>query len=237
MMMALVVITVSVAVLMAGVPSATAESTWILGGKGEACNLVCEGIGKRCNKDRQSTITSKESFEVAYSEAGHQMCEDKYVTQRKYAGAPFVADDGKTCVFLTKGAKSVCTPPLVPDHKPLCYCEPIPVHCKWTPWVVVDECSKSCGVGIQIMTRTKLVEAANGGKDCYGKYTEERKCNTHECPDPIEQAIMVMRECLKDCGDKDCTDSEVAECQDRHDILINAAKESEPKKNRPLNRP
>jgi hypothetical protein len=132
MMMALVVVTVSVAVLMAGVPSATAESEWILGDEGEACNSVCARNSKSCNADQQSLVTSEELFKEKLSmagyesgevlnEAGDKRCQD--VTFRRYAGAPFVANGGKTCVFLTPGRKSVCKRPWVRSHRPLCYCE------------------------------------------------------------------------------------------------------------------
>jgi len=132
MMMALVVVTVFVAVLMAGVPSATAESAWILGDEGEACNSVCARNSKSCNADHQSLVTSEVLFKEKLSMAGYESGEvlneagDKrcqYVTSRRYAGAPFVADGGKTCVFLTPGRKSVCKRPWVRSHKPLCYCE------------------------------------------------------------------------------------------------------------------
>ena len=51
---------------------------------------------------------------------GHQSC--KKFIRRDYSGAPFLADDGETCVYITKGAESVCDDVKYDTHQPLCYC-------------------------------------------------------------------------------------------------------------------
>jgi hypothetical protein len=47
---------------------------------------------------------------------------------------------------------------------------------------VIEECSKTCGGGVQIDSREKFQEELFGGKACEGILTRERKCNTDECP-------------------------------------------------------
>jgi len=204
--MALVVITVSVAVLMAGVPSA--ESTWILGGKGEPCNLVCERIGKKCNADRMSTITSKDSFKEAIIEAGFQlvadvgeggMCVEDEFTFRKYAGAPLVANDGRTCVPLTFGGKSVCDKVKVRHHRPLCYCQPIPVDCEWGDWIS-GTCSQTCGGGIREDLRFLKTRAAFGGDECEGSPIRQETCNMQNCPVDCEWGEWSSGKCSQTCG-------------------------------------
>ena len=47
-------------------------------------------------------------------------------------------------------------------------CKRCPVDCQWTPWTKQGSCSRSCGDGTQVFTRTKLAESENGGKNCLG---------------------------------------------------------------------
>ena len=54
------------------------------------------------------------------------------------------------------------------------------IHCVWDDWVS-GECSKTCGTGIQINTRTKKVVEKDGGT-CTGTSTEEKECKIKECP-------------------------------------------------------
>ena len=55
------------------------------------------------------------------------------------------------------------------------------VHCEWNDWVE-GECSKECGGGMKINTRTEKVSAEHGGEDCPGPASEEISCNEQECP-------------------------------------------------------
>ena len=55
------------------------------------------------------------------------------------------------------------------------------VDCKWGDWVI-DECSKTCGGGVQIDSREKIQEDLFGGKPCKGNSTRQGECNTDECP-------------------------------------------------------
>ena len=95
-------------------------SNWIIGNKNEACQSVCAKTGRVCNSQEQSKITTKDLFEDAMKKAGHRSCQ-KFV-QRDYSGVPLIANDGKTCVYLNWGAKSVCDDVKYDDHSPICYC-------------------------------------------------------------------------------------------------------------------
>ena len=55
------------------------------------------------------------------------------------------------------------------------------VHCEWNEWVK-GSCSKSCGGGIRIDTRTESVSAKHGGDKCEGASSMEVSCNDQECP-------------------------------------------------------
>ena len=55
------------------------------------------------------------------------------------------------------------------------------VDCKWGEWVI-EQCSKSCGGGVQIDSRENIQEQMFGGKPCDGNSTRQNECNTEECP-------------------------------------------------------
>ena len=55
-----------------------------------------------------------------------------------------------------------------------------PVHCEWNDWQL-GECSKTCGGGTRINSRTKKTEEANGGI-CEGEAIMQDVCNTQACP-------------------------------------------------------
>ena len=55
------------------------------------------------------------------------------------------------------------------------------VHCEWNDWII-GECSKSCGGGTRVDTRTVKVEAKHGGDTCPGPTSIEKSCNVQECP-------------------------------------------------------
>merc|ERR1712179_420155 len=97
------------------------DSNWIIGNKNESCESVCAKTERVCNSDEQSKITTEDLFEDAMKKAGHRSCQ-KFI-HRDYSGVPLIADNGKTCVYLTSGAKSVCHDVKFAPHRPLCYCE------------------------------------------------------------------------------------------------------------------
>lgn len=94
------------------------DSKWILGGKGERCDKVCAKRNLVCNPDEQSKLTSKDLVRNAMKKAGEH-CK-RVAGPRDYAGTPFFSDE--TCVYLTKGSKSVCTDFTHKHHSALCYC-------------------------------------------------------------------------------------------------------------------
>ena len=55
-----------------------------------------------------------------------------------------------------------------------------PVSCIWNAWKI-GACSKSCGGGSRICTRTKKRQEKHGGI-CLGKATLRQACNTKKCP-------------------------------------------------------
>ena len=55
------------------------------------------------------------------------------------------------------------------------------VNCQWTSWGSWQSCSVTCGGGTQQRTRTKSIEAQNGGLECPGDLYEIQNCNTNSC--------------------------------------------------------
>jgi len=56
----------------------------------------------------------------------------------------------------------------------------VPVDCVLSGWSAFNECSKLCGSGTQVRTRTVQLEPKHNGGPC-GELTEERQCNTGDC--------------------------------------------------------
>ncbi|XP_055309435.1 A disintegrin and metalloproteinase with thrombospondin motifs 9-like isoform X3 [Sitodiplosis mosellana] len=53
----------------------------------------------------------------------------------------------------------------------------------WGPWNSFDQCSRTCGGGVQSSTRECDSPApSNGGKYCIGTRIKYRSCNIHDCP-------------------------------------------------------
>jgi len=60
-----------------------------------------------------------------------------------------------------------------------------PVDCAWGDWSEYSDCSIECaGDGTKTRTRTKAVEASNGGFDCSGSSEETMNCNNGPCGPP-----------------------------------------------------
>ena len=66
------------------------------------------------------------------------------------------------------------------------------IHCVWDEWTP-GPCSKTCGTGIQINTRTKLVVERDGGT-CTGPDFEEKECKIIECPGNYYRKNVMARE-------------------------------------------
>ena len=70
------------------------------------------------------------------------------------------------------------------------------VNCQWSTWESWQSCSVSCGEGTQQRTRTKSVEAQNGGSECPGSHYEIQNCNTNSCQPKCANPSWI--------GDKEC---------------------------------
>jgi len=57
----------------------------------------------------------------------------------------------------------------------------------WSPWGNWSRCSKTCGTGYQIQTRTCTNPVPQyGGKDCQGQLQQSRNCEeTKHCPSEL----------------------------------------------------
>ena len=57
----------------------------------------------------------------------------------------------------------------------------ISVNCEWDEWVI-GQCSRECGGGKRINSRSIKVNATNGGTNCSGVSEITEICNIQECP-------------------------------------------------------
>ena len=62
-----------------------------------------------------------------------------------------------------------------------CYIKDCPIDCQWSEWHY-GSCSKTCGSGVKVISRTEKVKALNGGKPCIGDGTKTEHCNIQDCP-------------------------------------------------------
>lgn len=64
-----------------------------------------------------------------------------------------------------------------------CNDNPCPIDGRWTRWGDWEQCSMTCGGGIQASSRSCNAPAPEfGGKDCEGDSWRSRTCNEEECP-------------------------------------------------------
>lgn len=74
-----------------------------------------------------------------------------------------------------------CEGPFVKDVA--CNTEPCPIDGGWTTWTDGGACSKTCGGGTRMQTRTCTNPAPQfGGRACIGSDTQITDCNTQPCP-------------------------------------------------------
>jgi len=89
-------------------------------------------------------------------------------------------------------------------------CEPVnkkedkPVDCKLSAWGDWEECSASCGSGLQHRHRTVEVHPANGGVLCDGVLSEIRGCNLAACGVKVKE----LDESKEINNERDCAMSE-----------------------------
>ena len=68
---------------------------------------------------------------------------------------------------------------------------PVLVDCKWAEWKAAEACSKTCGGGVLVKRRSKLVVENNGGK-CIGESTNTETCNTASCFGNIQYHLNII---------------------------------------------
>ena len=60
-----------------------------------------------------------------------------------------------------------------------------PEDCVWGPWSTWSSCSKTCGSGTNIRSRSKTKTERNGG-NCPGSGSDNKLCNTQSCVSPFQ---------------------------------------------------
>ena len=91
------------------------------GDNGQTCDQVCQPLGKVCNSDMQSTLTTDELVDNAFWVAGYH-CKGFHKESQAH-GAPFSTGwDGNDCAPIIAGITSSCTKNKNETHAPLCYC-------------------------------------------------------------------------------------------------------------------
>ena len=73
-----------------------------------------------------------------------------------------------------------------------CNTQSCSVDCEVSDWSEWSTCSATCGGGIQTRSRTIKKQAVNGGKACPIDLSENRTCNSQECPIDCEVKYMIM---------------------------------------------
>ncbi|XP_053737399.1 papilin b, proteoglycan-like sulfated glycoprotein isoform X2 [Synchiropus splendidus] len=58
----------------------------------------------------------------------------------------------------------------------------LPTHDHWGDYGPYGPCSRTCGTGVSMRTRTCVTSRTDGGHNCLGSSKSFRTCNTHECP-------------------------------------------------------
>ena len=56
------------------------------------------------------------------------------------------------------------------------------MDCRWGNWAAWGQCSKTCGGGAQLRSRSIAHEAEYGGNACSGQSAEMQGCNEDDCP-------------------------------------------------------
>jgi hypothetical protein len=82
----------------------------------------------------------------------------------------------------------------------VCNSQSCPVDCVPSAWQSTGICSKQCGGGIQVFTRTVVTQRLGGGAECDG-FRREEPCNTFSCPiNCLAGSWSQWAPCSKSCG-------------------------------------
>ena len=111
-------------------------SNWVLGRGGESCNYYCQWMGRQCDPNKQSELTTEKKIEKAMKSAGI----DKWLTAWTFSDFDNYEpprEVGPTfyhqlycsygyCWYKTEYTKSACYIPYrVREFQQLCYCEKV----------------------------------------------------------------------------------------------------------------
>ena len=72
-----------------------------------------------------------------------------------------------------------------------CESQPCDVDCLWGDWEAEAACSKPCGGGVQILTRTRARNASGNGQPCLGENTRLGHYNETLCPGVISLIVVI----------------------------------------------
>ncbi|KAI6650257.1 Thrombospondin-2-like [Oopsacas minuta] len=132
------------------------------------------------------------------------------------------SDCSRTCSQGTRTKTRSCTGPFyggddcegVSTDTIICNLRACPIDGEWSEWDSWTSCSRDCGTGNSTRRRT-CSQPRYGGRECEGVRTEERTCNTHECPIHGGWTDWSdFTECSKTCSEgiqkrnRSCTDPE-----------------------------
>jgi len=81
-------------------------------------------------------------------------------------------------IVMNKGPYGAPCPPLMMQMD--CNAVPCPVDCRMSEWSEWGECTKECGGGSHLKTRSVLVEPTGGGEMCPNK-AQRKTCNVESC--------------------------------------------------------
>lgn len=152
---------------------------WVIGGA-SIYNPTVRGF--RVYIDRVGDVNAlKKGWRVHY--LGYEESQDCLVSDWGPWGSC-----SKTCGSGTQGAVRSITRlpylggakcPVLMRHR-TCATNHCPVHCKVKPWSVWSECSRKCGFGDKVRTRTVVSHPKYGAAPC-PKLRETKKCNSFPC--------------------------------------------------------
>jgi hypothetical protein len=75
-----------------------------------------------------------------------------------------------------------------------------PIDCVLSGWTSFGDCSKSCGIGSKLRTRSIITDVSNGGKQCDRLKTND-PCNKFACPvDCVVSTWSSFSSCSNTCG-------------------------------------
>ncbi len=156
-----------------------------------------QSVAPTSTSDRQCQDCDVGRFHNATSDACQDCAAGQYqnVTGQTQCTACDIntaqADAGKTSCI-------ACNPPQYQNETGQTFCY---TDCKMSDWSAWDTCTKSCGSGSQGRTRDVDTPDQNGGVSCSTEVSQNRACNTHDCPvDCVVSDWGANSTCSQSCG-------------------------------------